>query len=83
MDEEQLGRSIGFLEPAPRGWVQAAREIPSFRGALEDLVARAEADDAFREALLADLEAAITGTGYEPTPNARAELRRRLTRSSR
>jgi hypothetical protein len=77
-DEERLGRLVGLLEPAPEGWVRAAQEIPAFRQMLDDIVARAEADQVFRDALVADLEAAIAGAGYEPEPRAVEELRRRL-----
>jgi hypothetical protein len=77
-DEERLGRLVGLLEPAPEGWVRAAQEIPAFRQMLDDLVARAEADKAFRDALVADLEAAVAEAGFEPEPRALEELRRRL-----
>jgi hypothetical protein len=77
-DEERLGRMIGFLEPAPEGWVRAAQEIPAFRRTLDDLVARAEADQAFRDALVADLEAAVAEAGFEPRPGAVEALRRKL-----
>ncbi len=77
-DEERLGRMIGLLEPAPEGWVRAAQEIPAFRRTLDDLVARAETDKAFRDALVADLEAAVAEAGFEPEPRALEELRRRL-----
>jgi hypothetical protein len=77
-DEEQLGRMIGSLEPAPEGWVRAAQEIPAFRRMLDDLVARAEADKAFRDALVTDLEAAVAEAGFEPEPRALEELRRRV-----
>ena len=77
-DEERLGRMIGFLEPAPVGWVRAAQEIPAVRQMLGSLVARAEADQAFRDALIADLEAAVAEAGFEPEPRALEELRQRL-----
>ena len=77
-DEERLGRMIGFLEPAPEGWVRAAQEIPAFRQMLDGLVARAEADQAFRDALVADLEAAVAEAGIEPEPRVLEELRRRI-----
>jgi hypothetical protein len=77
-DEERLGRMIGFLEPAPEGWVRAAQEIPAFRRTLDGLVARAEADQAFRDALVADLETALAEAGFEPEPRALEELRQRL-----
>ena len=52
--------------PAPAGWVQAAQELPSARRELDEIVARAEADQAFREALIADLEQTLAREGYEP-----------------
>jgi hypothetical protein len=76
--EERLGRLVGLLSPAPEGWVQAAQEIPAFRSMLDDIVARAESDQAFREALIADLEAAIAEAGYEPEPRVVAEVRRQI-----
>ncbi len=76
--EERLGRLVGLLSPAPEGWVQAAQEIPAFRSILDDIVARAESDQAFREALIADLEAAIAEAGYEPEPRVVAEVRRQI-----
>jgi hypothetical protein len=76
--EERLGRLIGLLPPAPEGWVRAAQEIPALRALLDDIVARAEADEAFRAAVLADLEAAIAEAGYEPEPRAVEALRRRI-----
>jgi len=76
--EEQLGRLIGLLPPAPEGWVQAAQEIPAFREMLDGIVARAEADQAFREALVADLEQALAQAGYEPEPRVVEEVRRRM-----
>lgn len=80
---ERLGRLIGLLEPAPRGWVRAAQEIPRFRTTLDEIVARAEADRAFREALVADLEAALDAAGYEPEPRIVEQLRRRMGSSRR
>jgi hypothetical protein len=77
-DEERLGQLIGSLEPAPEGWVRAAQEIPAFRRMLDGLVSRAEADKAFRDALVADLEAAVAEAGFEPEPRALEELRRRI-----
>jgi hypothetical protein len=82
-DEERLGRLIGLLEPAPEGWVRAAREIPAFRQMLDEIVARAEADRAFHDALVADLEAAMADAGYEPEPRMVEELRRELGRDGR
>lgn len=79
--EERLGRLVGLLPPAPEGWVRAAQEIPAFRVMLDDIVARAESDRAFREALIADLEAAIAEAGYEPEPRVVEEVRRQIDRT--
>ena len=73
--EEHLGSLIGLLPPAPEGWVRAAQEIPAFRAMLDDIVARAEADEVFRAEVLADLEAAIAEAGLEPEPRAVDALR--------
>jgi hypothetical protein len=77
-DVERLGRLIGMLPPAPRGWVRAAQELPAARRGIDQIVARAEADVEFRRTLLADLEAALLAEGYEPERHVLSELRRRL-----
>jgi hypothetical protein len=77
-DEERLAQLIGSLPPAPEAWVQAAQELPLARHQLDDIVARAEADIAFRAALIADLEDALRQEGYEPERLPLHELRRRL-----
>jgi hypothetical protein len=79
-DEERLGRLLAALPPAPEGWVLAAQELPAARRELDEIVARAEADLAFREALIVDLEAALAAEGYEPAPRVLDELRRRYSR---
>ena len=66
-DEEHLGELLGLLPPAPTGWVQAAQELPRARLGLDEIVERARADAEFRFLLVADLEAALTQAGYEPT----------------
>jgi hypothetical protein len=76
--EERLGALLRRLPPAPPGWVQAAQELPASRRSLDEIVARAEADLAFRDALVADLEAALTQEGLEPDVRVVAELRERL-----
>jgi hypothetical protein len=77
-DEERLAQLIGMLPPAPDGWVQAAQELPAMRRGLDQLVARAEADAAFRAAVLADLESALQAEGVEPQPQVVEKLRRLL-----
>ena len=78
LDEERIGRLVGLLEPVPVGWVQAAQEIPQLRRSLDAILARAEADAAFRPALIANLEAALAEAGYEPQPRLVEALRRHL-----
>jgi hypothetical protein len=78
-DYEQLAKLIGMLPPAPEGWVRAAQELPEARRGLDQLVARAEADAAFRADVLADLERALEAEGVEPQPRVVDELRRLLT----
>jgi hypothetical protein len=78
-DESRLAELLRALPPAPEGWVLAAQELPRVRRELDDIVARAEADAEFRQALIRDLEAALRGEGYEPDLMPLDELRRRLT----
>jgi hypothetical protein len=77
-DEQRLARLIRALPPAPGGWVRAAQELPFVRGELDEIVARAEADAAFRERLVADLEEALAAEGYERDPAVIAGVRVRL-----
>ena len=77
-DEERLGVLLRILRPAPTGWVRAAQELPSARALFDDIVARAEADRAFRAALIADFEQALAAEGFEPDPRILTELRERL-----
>jgi hypothetical protein len=78
-DEERLGVLLRLLRPAPAGWVRAAQELPAARATFHEIVARAEADIAFRNALVADLEQALTAAGYEPDRRVLDEIRVRLT----
>jgi hypothetical protein len=77
-DEERLGELLRALPPAPEGWVRAAQELPRSRRELDEIVERAVADQAFRAALIADLNAALRDVGYEPEALPLDELRRRL-----
>jgi hypothetical protein len=74
-DEERIGRLLRLLPPAPEGWVLAAQELPAARAVLDELVARAEQDAAFRLTLQADLERAVAQAGYEPSPFVVSRLR--------
>ena len=78
-DEERLGVLLRLLRPAPTGWVRAAQELPAARSTFDEIVTRAEADLAFRNALLADLETALAAEGYEPERRILDEIRVRLT----
>lgn len=77
-DEERIARLLRLLPPAPEGLVRAAQELPAARATIGELVARAEADAAFRARLVADLEAALEAEGYEATPSVVEALRSRL-----
>jgi hypothetical protein len=77
-DEERLGVLLRILPPAPTGWVRAAQELPTARRTFDEIVSRAEADLAFRSALVADLEQALAAEGYEPDRRLLHELSARL-----
>jgi len=78
-DQERLGELLRLLRPAPAAWVRAAQELPFARRTFDEIVARAEADRIFRNALIADLEKALAREGYEPDTRFFGELRTRLT----
>jgi len=80
-DDERIGELLRVLPPAPEGWVRAAQELPAARRSLDEIVARAEADLAFRQALVADLESALQLEGYEPDRRVVDELKRRFAES--
>jgi len=77
-DEQRIAELLRLLPPAPMGWVQAAQELPAARDEIAALVARAEADAAFRARVIADLEAALEAEGIPATPSVVAVLRSRL-----
>ncbi len=79
-DEEALGRLLAALPPPPEGWEEAAAALPQTRRDAESIVALVEADQEFRAAMIADLEAALREVGYEPTPPLVAEIRAWLER---
>lgn len=80
-DDESIGELLRVLPPAPVGWVRAAQELPAARRSLDEIVARAEADVLFRQALIADLEATLRLEGYEPGGRVVDELKRRYIES--
>jgi hypothetical protein len=77
-DEETLAELLRTLPAAPQAWVRAAQEIPLARRSLDEIVERARADQAFREALIADLESALAAEGYEADPALVEALRERF-----
>jgi hypothetical protein len=77
-DEEKIAELLRLLPPAPEGWVRAAQELPAARTEIAAIVARAEADIAFRARVVADLEAALEAEGIVAKPSVVAALRSRL-----
>jgi len=80
-EEDRLGELLRLLRPAPTSWVRAAQELPYARRTFDEIVARAEADLAFREALIADLESALAVEGYDADRRIVDEIRVRLAKS--
>jgi len=78
LTEEELAELIAALPPAPTAWVEAAIELPRARATIDELVVQAIADRQRREAMLADLEAALRAAGVEPRPYLVEGLRARL-----
>jgi len=76
---ERIGELLRRLPPAPSAWVQAAQELPLARAGLDEIVARAESDAAFRAALVADLEAALDAVGLQADEPTLDLLRKRLS----
>ena len=58
--------------------MRAAQELPAARRTFDEIVVRAQADAAFRTALLADLEQALAAEGCSPTAAVLDEIRVRL-----
>ena len=78
-NEETLAELLRTLPAPPEAWVRAAQEIPLARRGLDDIVERARADLAFREALIADLERALQDGGYDADPALADAVRERLS----
>ncbi len=77
---ERLAGLLGALPAAPEAWIRAAQELPAARRGLDEIIARAEADAAFRQALVDDLESALERAGYVPAPPLVEALRERFSR---
>ena len=80
LSEEELGALLRDVKEPPRAWIEAAKELPAARAEIDGIVARAEADAAFRERVLADLEEALRAEGQEQSPALVAVLKARLER---
>jgi hypothetical protein len=78
-DEERVAQLLSMLPPAPAAWVQAAQELPRARREINEIAARFEADEEFRAAVNANLEAALEAAGYEVEESLLPVLRARLT----
>lgn len=77
-DEEGLASLLSELRGPPLHWIEAAQQLPEARRSLDEIVARAEVDAAYRRRVLADLEQALREAGREPAPALVASLRARL-----
>ena len=77
-EEERLAALLRTLPPAPEGWVKAAQQLPRARREMDEIVARAEADQKFRAAVMADLEAALEQAGYDIDRSLLPVLKERL-----
>lgn len=78
-NEQTLAELLRTLPAPPEAWVRAAQEIPLARRGLDDIVERARADQAFREALIADLERALQDAGYDADTALAEAVRERLS----
>jgi hypothetical protein len=77
-DEERVAELLSTLPPAPAAWVKAAQELPAARREIDAIATRVEADEEFRAAVTADLEAALEAAGYDLDPSLLPALRARL-----
>ena len=77
LDEEDIGRLLAALPPAPTGWVAAAAELPRARRALGAIEAELAGEPERAEAT-ARLERALAEAGVEPTPELLRAVRRRI-----
>ena len=78
-NEETLANLLRTLPTPPEAWVKAAQEIPLAGRGLDDIVERARADQAFRDALIVDLELALEAAGFESDPALADAVRARLS----
>ena len=77
--EERIAELLRALPAPPRGWVEAAKELPAARRELATILERVERDERYRELVVADLESMLRAEGIEPTRVVVAHLRRSLS----
>jgi len=78
--EEELGRLLRALPPAPAAWVAAAVQLPAARRALADIEGELSGSGE-RAAQTQELEDALARAGYEPTPELVEAVRHELRRA--
>ncbi len=78
--ETELGELLAMLKPAPAAWIEAAKELPRIERGLEQILALAESDVEFRQALTEDLAGAIEQAGFTAEPELVRGVRQRLGR---
>ena len=59
MDEHELGRLIGMLQPAPAEWTAGCAGAALPGAELDDILTRARGDDGFRDGAAADAGSAL------------------------
>ncbi|HEX2292785.1 MAG TPA: hypothetical protein VHH55_05685 [Gaiellaceae bacterium] len=69
---------MSALPPAPAAWVEAAKGIPLAHSGIEEIVERADADEAYRRRVIADPEAALEEADVSAHSETIEILRRRL-----
>jgi hypothetical protein len=78
-EEEAIAELLRALPPAPKHWVQAAKELPAARREFDTIVERARIDAEYRRELLEDLEKSLRRAGHADDSMRVAALRARLT----
>jgi hypothetical protein len=82
MENHELEYLLRLLEPAPEAWVRTAQELPFVRDQVSEILERAAASPAFREALRTDAQGALRREGHDLTADVVAHILRRLPDSA-
>jgi hypothetical protein len=80
--EQRLAQLLEALPPAPRAWVEAAKELPRMRSEIDGIVERAGRDAAYRSAVIKAMEKSLAETTDESERRALEALRERLGAAS-